>query len=139
MVFTPYPGLIMDVKKPDPRCFTKIEADEVILPAHSYMLARTVETFRIPDDIIVICLGKSSYARAGFMINVTPLEPGWYGEVTLEIANLTPVPSRVYANEGIAQFIFLRGETKCNHTYATKNGGVASKYQDQKGVVVSRS
>lgn len=137
-LFTPYPGAIIDVKKFDSRCYTDIDDDVVVLPAHSYMLGRTVEWFHIPDDVLVFCLGKSSYARAGLAVNVTPLEPGWRGEVTLEIANQTPVPVRIYANEGICQFVFLRGDAPCKLTYDTKNDGQPSKYQDQRGIVTAR-
>ena len=136
-LFHPYPGVVMDVKNPDPSCFLDIVADQIVIPAHGFLLARTIETFDIPSDIIVICVGKSSYARVGLSIGVTPLEPSWRGHVTLEIGNQTSVPCRIYANEGICQFIFLRGERQCEFTYATKNAGHAGKYQDQSGIVPS--
>ena len=91
------------------------------------MLARTVEKFKIPDDVLVICLGKSTYARCGIIVNVTPLEPGWEGYVTLEFSNTTPLPAKIYSNEGVAQFIFLKGSEKPETTYADRNG----KYMDQ--------
>lgn len=134
-MFVPYPGVVIDPKNMDPRLFVDVVADVIEIPPHSYMLARTIERFVIPDNILVLCVGKSTYARCGFLINVTPAEPAWAGELTLEIANLTPCPARVYANEGIAQFIFFRGKQKPRFTYATKNGGKPSKYQDQRGVV----
>ncbi len=136
-LFHPYPGAVMDVKNPDLSCFLDIIADQLVIPAHGFLLARTIETFDIPTDVIVICVGKSSYARVGLSVLVTPLEPGWRGHVTLEIGNLTSVPCRIYANEGICQFIFLRGERQCEHTYATKNAGASGKYQDQRGIVAS--
>ena len=132
-LFSPYPGAIIDVKHPEPRNFIEIEADTIVLPAHSYMLGSTIELFDIPSDVIVVCVGKSTYARAGIFINVTPAEPQWKGELTLEIANLTPVPIKLYANEGICQLLFFRGEQQCRFTYATKNRGFPSKYQDQRG------
>ena len=137
-IFHPYPGAIIDPKAPDERCFIDFFDEIVTLPAHSYCLSRTIETFIIPDDIFVLCIGKSTYARSGILLNVTPLEPGWRGQVTLEIANLTSVPARLYANEGIVQLVFLRGESACRNTYATKNNGLASKFQDQVGITLGR-
>lgn len=137
-LFTPYPGAIMDPKHHDPRLFTTIEADTIILPAHSYMLGYTMETFFIPKDILVECITKSTYARCGVLVNVTPLEPEWYGEITLEIANLTPIPVKIYGNEGICQLLFHRGDSQCDRTYATKSGK-QGKYQGQKGVVHAKA
>jgi dCTP deaminase len=133
-LFRPKYDTVIDPKHPDPSLFEDIKADVLQLPPHSYCLARTIERFVIPNDILVICLGKSTYARCGFLINVTPAEPEWEGYLTLEIANLTPCPALVYANEGIAQFVFFRGESKPKWTYATKNKGKPSKYQNQEGV-----
>lgn len=137
-LFTPYPGILMDVKNPDPRLFTCIAADELILPAHSYVLCKAMEAFDIPRDILSLCVGKSSYARCGLIVNVTPLEPGWRGEVTLEISNPTPIPCRIYAYEGICQFIFFRSDVSCRRSYAQKSKGGASKYQDQRGITRAR-
>ena len=99
-----------------------------------FALARTVEYFKIPDNILVICLGKSTYARCGIIVNVTPLEPGWEGHVTLEFSNTTPLPAKIYANEGVAQFIFLKGNEKPSITYANRKG----KYMKQKGVTLPK-
>ncbi|MBX3372261.1 MAG: dCTP deaminase [Phycisphaeraceae bacterium] len=108
--------------------------DHVIVPPNSFALAETVETIRIPRDVLAICVGKSTYARCGIIVNVTPLEPEWYGRVTLEISNTTPLPARIYADEGIAQIIFLRGERICAVSYADKQG----KYQGQTGLTLPR-
>jgi len=108
--------------------------DHVIIPPNSFALAETVETIRVPRDVMVICVGKSTYARCGLIVNVTPLEPEWEGRVTLEISNTTPLPARVYANEGIAQMIFLKGERVCATSYADKQG----KYQGQEGLTLPR-
>jgi len=108
--------------------------DHIIIPPNSFCLAETVETLRVPRDVLVLCVGKSTYARCGLIVNVTPLEPEWRGKVTLEISNTTPLPARVYANEGIAQMIFLRAERVCAVSYADKQG----KYQDQAGLTLPR-
>jgi dCTP deaminase len=108
--------------------------DHVIIPPNSFALAETVETFAIPRDVLVICVGKSTYARCGLIVNVTPLEPEWRGKVTLEISNTTPLPAKVYADEGIAQMIFLKGDRTCAVSYADKSG----KYQDQAGLTLPR-
>ena len=105
-----------------------------MIPPNSFVLARTIEYFRIPRDVLVICLGKSTYARCGMIVNVTPLEPEWEGHVTLEISNTTPLPARVYANEGICQFLFLRGESAPEVSYADRKG----KYMGQQGVTLPR-
>jgi dCTP deaminase len=137
-VFTPVSpdggNVIMDPKNPDPRCFVDVNADELILPPNGYALGVTMETFEIPEDVIVICLGKSTYARTGLIVNVTPLEPGWRGQVTLEFANCLPIPTKLYAHEGICQFLFMRGEKPCEDHYGKRSG----KYQDQKGIVTAR-
>ena len=128
----------------DPKQFTdhsfvtidtrKTEKDFVIIPPNSFALAETVETFEIPRDVLAICVGKSTYARCGIIVNVTPLEPEWKGKVTLEISNTTPLPAKVYADEGIAQMIFLLGNTVCQTSYADKGG----KYQDQEGLTLPK-
>ena len=105
-----------------------------IIPPNSFCLARTVEKFKIPNDVLVICLGKSTYARCGIIVNVTPLEPGWEGYVTLEFSNTTPLPAKIYANEGVAQFIFLKGNEKPEVTYADRDG----KYMGQTGVTLPK-
>ena len=112
---------------------TKI-GKECIIPPNSFALARTMEYFKIPENILVICLGKSTYARCGIIVNVTPLEPGWEGHVTLEFSNTTPLPAKIYANEGVAQFIFIKGNEKPEVTYANRKG----KYMKQKGVTLDR-
>ena len=123
----------------DPKVFkkdsfvTKI-GKECIIPPNSFALARTMEYFIIPEDVLVICLGKSTYARCGIIVNVTPLEPGWEGHVTLEFSNTTPLPAKIYANEGVAQFIFLKGNEKPEVTYADRNG----KYMGQTGVTLPK-
>ncbi len=108
--------------------------DHIVVPPNSFALAETVEVFRIPRDVIAICVGKSTYARCGIIVNVTPLEPEWRGKVTLEISNTTPLPAKIYANEGIAQILFLRAERACEVSYADKAG----KYQDQAGLTLPR-
>lgn len=137
-VFTPVHNrgsiAIMDPKAPDPHAFVDVTADELIIPPHGYVLARTIETFNIPRDVLAICVGKSTYARSGLMVNVTPLEPGWPGEVTLELGNLLPIPLRVYAYEGICQFLFLQGTAPCETSYADRAG----KYMHQRGVTPAK-
>ena len=108
--------------------------DHVIIPPNSFALAETVEEIRVPRDVLVICLGKSTYARCGIIVNVTPLEPEWRGKVTLEISNTTPLPAKIYANEGIAQMVFLKADRVCGKSYADKQG----KYQDQAGLTLPR-
>lgn len=142
-IFTPVPksGGIAIV---DPKAFSddfmvEIDCDargldHVIIPPNSFALCETVETFRIPRDILVLCVGKSTYARCGLIVNVTPLEPEWRGKVTIEISNTTPLPAKVYANEGIAQFIFLKADKVCAVSYADKAG----KYQDQGGLTLPK-
>jgi dCTP deaminase len=113
---------------------TRTGRDHVIIPPNSFALAETVETFSIPRDVLAICLGKSTYARCGIIVNVTPLEPEWHGKVTIEISNTTPLPAKIYANEGIAQMVFLKADRVCAVSYADKKG----KYQDQKGLVLPK-
>ena len=110
------------------------EGDVWIVPANSFALARTVEYFKMPDDVLAICLGKSTYARCGIIVNVTPFEPGFEGHITIEISNTTPLPAKIYANEGIAQVLFLEGDSPCDTTYKDKKG----KYQKQTGITLPR-
>jgi dCTP deaminase len=131
-VFTNVYGAIVDPKKFDPSAFVDIEADSCVIPPNSFALAETVEVFEIPRDILAICMGKSTYARCGIIVNVTPLEPEWRGKITIEISNTTPLPARIYANEGIAQILFFRAADVCRVSYADKKG----KYQDQKGLTL---
>ena len=133
-IFTNINHTIVDPKDFDPRSFVDFEGEQCIVPPNSFALARTVEYFRIPRDVIVVCLGKSSYARCGIIVNVTPLEPEWEGVVTLEISNTTPLPARIYAGEGIAQMLFFQGDEPCETSYADKRG----KYQAQRGVTLPR-
>ena len=114
--------------------FVDIEADVCVIPPNSFALARTVEYFRIPRNVLTICLGKSTYARCGIIVNVTPLEPEWRGRITIEISNTTPLPAKIYANEGIAQLVFLKADRVCTVSYADKRG----KYQDQVGLTLPK-
>jgi dCTP deaminase len=131
-VFTNAHCAVVDPKSFDPRSFVDIEGDFCLIPPNSFALAETVEYLEIPRDVIAICLGKSTYARCGIIVNVTPLEPEWRGKITIEISNTTPLPAKIYANEGIAQILFLRTEAVCKTSYADKKG----KYQDQKGLTL---
>jgi dCTP deaminase len=126
-------NIMVDPKAFDTRSLVEFEGEECIIPPNSFVLTRSVEYMRIPQDVMVIALGKSSYARCGIVANVTPLEPGWEGHVTLELSNTTPLPAKVYANEGIVQLLFFQGE-KPEVTYADRNG----KYQGQTGVTLPR-
>jgi dCTP deaminase len=134
MIFTNIDNAIVDPKDFSNDSFVRRKTDVCIIPPNSFVLARTVETFKVPRDVLVICLGKSTYARCGLIVNVTPLEPEWEGQVTLEISNTTPLPARVYANEGIAQFLFLKGDSVCEVSYADRSG----KYMGQTGVTLPR-
>ncbi len=131
-VFTNVYGAVVDPKKFDPKSFVDIEADSCLIPPNSFALAETVETIEVPRDILCICIGKSTYARCGIIVNITPLEPEWRGKITIEISNSTPLPAKIYAGEGIAQIIFLRAEAVCRTSYGDKKG----KYQDQKGLTL---
>jgi dCTP deaminase len=133
-IFTNVLSAIVDPKHFDSRSFVEFEGDVCIIPPNSFALARSVEYFRIPRDVITICVGKSTYARCGIITNVTPFEPEWEGYVTLEISNTTPLPARIYAGEGIAQVLFLGGEEPPEKSYADKKG----KYQKQQGVTLPR-
>ena len=133
-IFTNVNSEIVDPKNFKPSNFISKKEDECIIPPNSFVLSSTVEYFRIPNDVMVICLGKSTYARCGIIVNVTPLEPSWEGNVTLEFSNSTPLPAKIYANEGAAQFIFLKGSEKPDITYADRNG----KYMKQSGVTLPK-
>jgi dCTP deaminase len=133
-IFTNVDNAIVDPKAFSSQSFVDRKTPVCVIPPNSFALTRTVEYFRIPRDVLVICLGKSTYARCGLIVNVTPLEPEWEGHVTLEISNTTPLPARVYANEGICQFLFLKGEGPCEISYADKGG----KYMGQTGVTLPR-
>jgi dCTP deaminase len=133
-VFTNVYNTVVDPKNFDPRSFVDIKADVCIIPPNSFALASTIEYFRIPRDILTVCLGKSTYARCGIIVNVTPFEPEWEGHVTIEISNTTPLPAKIYANEGIAQVLFLQGDGPCEVSYKDKKG----KYQAQRGVTLPK-
>jgi dCTP deaminase len=133
-IFTNINTTIVDPKKFDPQSFVDFKGDVCIIPPNSFALATSVEYFKIPRETIVICLGKSTYARCGIVVNVTPLEPEWEGHVTIEISNTTPLPAKIYANEGIAQLIFLGAGEICTTSYADKTG----KYQAQKGITLPK-
>lgn len=134
-VFTNVFNAIVDPKAFDERSFVDMEADTCIIPPNSFALARSVEYFRIPREVITICLGKSTYARCGIIVNVTPFEPEWEGHVTLEISNTTPLPAKVYAGEGLAQVLFIKGEELCETSYADRGG----KYMKQRGITVPKA
>lgn len=131
-IFTNVRSVVVDPKNFSEGSFVDFEGDECIIPPNSFALAETVEYLAIPRDVLAICVGKSTYARCGIIVNVTPLEPEWRGKVTLEISNTTPLPAKIYSNEGIAQIIFLRAEHVCEVSYADKRG----KYQDQVGLTL---
>jgi dCTP deaminase len=133
-VFTNINTTVIDPKAFDTRSFVDIQNDICIVPPNSFALARTVEYFRIPRDVLTLCLGKSTYARCGIIVNVTPFEPEWEGTATLEISNTTPLPARIYANEGIAQVLFFQSDETCATSYADKKG----KYQSQQSVTLPR-
>lgn len=134
MIFTNVDNAIVDPKDFSNKSFVSRTTDVCVIPPNSFVLCRTVEYFRIPKDVLVICLGKSTYARCGLIVNVTPLEPGWEGHVTLEISNTTPLPAKVYANEGICQFLFFKGSSACETSYADRSG----KYMGQRGVTLPK-
>ncbi len=133
-VFTNVHNSVVDPKGFDEKSFVDIKSDVCIIPPNSFALARTVEYFRIPRSTITLCVGKSTYARCGIIVNVTPFEPEWEGFVTLEISNTTPLPAKIYANEGIAQVIFFEGDELCETSYADKKG----KYQKQTGITTPK-
>ena len=133
-IFTNVNTEIVDPKNFKSTSFITKKGKECIIPPNSFVLASTVEYFQFPEDVLVICLGKSTYARCGIIVNVTPLEPSWCGHVTLEFSNTTPLPAKIYANEGACQFIFLKGNEKPLTTYADRDG----KYMNQKGVTLPK-
>ena len=133
-IFTNVNSAIIDPKQFDPRSFVDLKADVCIIPPNSFVLGRTVEYFRIPRNVLCVCLGKSTYARCGLIANVTPFEPGWEGYVTLEISNTTPLPAKIYANEGIAQVLFFEGDEDPITAYNDRAG----KYQGQTGVTLPK-
>ena len=133
-IFTNVNSGVVDPKVFKKDSFVTKRSKECIIPPNSFALARTVEYFKIPKNVLVICLGKSTYARCGIIVNVTPLEPGWEGHVTLEFSNTTPLPAKIYANEGVAQFVFIKGNEVPNITYDKRKG----KYMKQKGVTLPK-
>jgi dCTP deaminase len=133
-IFTNVDSAVVDPKEFSSNSFVDRETDVCVIPPNSFALARTVEYFRIPRDVLVICLGKSTYARCGIIVNVTPLEPEWEGHVTLEFSNTTPLPAKIYANEGACQFLFLKGDQACEVSYADRAG----KYMGQRGVTLPK-
>lgn len=134
-IFTNINSAVVDPKDFDANSFVDLQSDICIIPPNSFALARTVEYFRIPRDVLTICLGKSTYARCGIIVNVTPLEPEWEGHVTLEFSNTTPLPARIYANEGVAQMLFFQSDEACEVSYRDRGG----KYQGQLGVTLPRA
>lgn len=134
-IFTNVHSATVDPKQFDPKSFVDVKGDYCIIPPNAFALARTVEYFRIPRNVLTICLGKSTYARCGIIVNVTPLEPEWEGHVTLEFSNTTNLPARIYANEGVAQVIFLESDEVCETSYKDRDG----KYQAQTGVTLPRA
>ncbi|AJI46743.1 dCTP deaminase [Francisella philomiragia] len=133
-IFTNINSSIVDPKNFNDKNFVDFKGDVCIIPPNSFALARTVEKFKIPRDTLVVCLGKSTYARCGIIVNVTPLEPEWEGYVTLEFSNTTPLPAKIYANEGVAQMLFFQSDEECETSYADKGG----KYQGQVGVTLPK-
>jgi dCTP deaminase len=133
-VFTNVYSALVDPKQFDEKSFVDLKTDVCIVPPNSFALARSVEYFRIPRDVLTICVGKSTYARCGIIVNVTPFEPEWEGHVTLEISNTTPLPAKIYANEGLAQVIFFAADEPCEVSYADRGG----KYMKQRGITAPR-
>ena len=133
-IFTNIDSAIVDPKNFSDNSFVNRITDVCIIPPNSFALARTVEYFKVPEDVLVVCVGKSTYARCGIIVNVTPLEPGWEGHVTLEFSNTTPLPAKIYAFEGACQFLFFRGDEKCLTSYSKRNG----KYMKQTGVTLPK-
>ena len=133
-IFTNVDNALIDPKNFSPSSFVDRDVDVCIIPPNSFVLARTVEYFRIPRDVLVICLGKSTYARCGIIVNVTPLEPEWEGHVTLEFSNTTPLPAKIYAHEGVCQFLFFKGEHPCGTSYKDRSG----KYMHQRGITLPK-
>ncbi|MGA2961833.1 MAG: dCTP deaminase [Candidatus Korobacteraceae bacterium] len=133
-IFTNVNSTIVDPKNFDERSFVTVQSECCIVPPNSFALARSIEYFKIPRDVLTICLGKSTYARCGIIVNVTPFEPEWEGYVTLEISNTTPLPAKIYANEGLCQIIFFQSDEACETSYADRKG----KYQGQQGIVLPK-
>ncbi len=133
-IFTNVSSSVVDPKNFDDKNVVDFVGDTCLVPPNSFALARTVEYFRIPDNVLAICLGKSTYARCGIIVNVTPFEPGFEGHITIEISNTTPLPAKIYANEGIAQVLFFEGDEQCKTTYRDKKG----KYQKQTGITLPK-
>jgi dCTP deaminase len=133
-IFTNVNSTVVDPKHFDERSFVTVNAESILIPPNSFALARSVEYFKIPRDVLSICVGKSTYARCGIIVNVTPFEPEWEGFVTLEISNTTPLPAKVYANEGLCQILFFQSDEPCETSYKDKAG----KYQAQKGIVLPK-
>jgi dCTP deaminase len=133
-IFTNINSTIVDPKRFDPRSFVDFRGEVCVIPPNSFALARTIEYFRIPRNVITVCVGKSTYARCGIIVNVTPFEPEWEGIVTLEVSNTTPLPAKIYAGEGIAQVLFFESDEICETSYADKKG----KYQAQKGLTLPK-
>ena len=133
-IFTNVYSAVVDPKNFDPKSMVDFKGDICVIPPNSFALARTIEYMRIPRGVLTICLGKSTYARCGIIVNVTPFEPEWEGFVTLEISNTTPLPARIYANEGIAQVLFFEADEQCETSYADKKG----KYQKQQTIVLPK-
>ena len=134
-IFTNINSATVDPKNFNPNSFVDFVGKECIIPPNSFALARTVEYFKIPRDVLVVCLGKSTYARCGIIVNVTPLEPEWEGHVTLEFSNTTPLPAKIYANEGVAQMLFFKSDDICQTSYADRQG----KYMQQRGVTLPKT
>jgi dCTP deaminase len=134
-IFTNINSTIVDPKRFDEKSFVDVVADVCIIPPNSFALARTVEYFRIPRSVLTVCLGKSTYARCGIIVNVTPLEPEWEGHVTLEFSNTTPLPAKIYAHEGVAQMLFFESDEVCETSYRDRGG----KYQGQLGVTLPKA
>jgi dCTP deaminase len=133
-IFTNVNSAIVDPKNFDARSFIDVKGASILVPPNSFALARSVEYFKIPRDVLTICVGKSTYARCGIIVNVTPFEPEWEGFVTLEISNTTPLPAKIYANEGLCQILFFQGDEPCETSYKDKAG----KYQKQQGIVLPK-
>jgi len=133
-IFTNVYSTVVDPKNFDPRSFVDFKGDVCVIPPNSFALGRSVEYFRIPRNVLGICIGKSTYARCGIVINITPLEPEWEGHITIEISNTTPLPAKIYANEGIAQVIFIESDDICEISYKDRKG----KYQEQRGITLPR-
>ncbi len=134
MIFTNVNNALVDPKRFDPRSFVRVKTKECIIPPNSFALAKSVEYFRIPRNVLTICLGKSSYARCGIIVNVTPFEPEWEGHATLEVSNSSPLPAKIYSGEGIAQVLFFESDEPCEVSYKDRKG----KYQSQRGITLPR-